>query len=73
VKIALSPGNFLSRPLPGEFSPDAQGYAKMMVELNRAFATEDTELDLCSHQPAFNSMCSDPRYKELMRKIGLPE
>jgi serine/threonine protein kinase len=87
-------------PHPGAFSPDAQGYAKLLIAtqpqfptpanaalalvvagdrdkafeyLDKALATEDTELDLCLRLPAFNSMRSDARYKELMRKLGLPE
>jgi eukaryotic-like serine/threonine-protein kinase len=87
-------------PHPGAFSPDAQGYAKLLIAtqpqfptpadtalalavagdrekafeyLDKAFATEDTELELCLRMPAFNSMRSDARYKELMRKVGLPE
>jgi eukaryotic-like serine/threonine-protein kinase len=86
--------------IPGEFSPDAQGYAKLMIAfdklhpspsnaalalavagdrektfeyLDKAFAADDTELDLCLRLPAFNSMRSDPRYKALMRKMDLPE
>jgi hypothetical protein len=46
---------------------------KSFEYLDQAFSTEDTELDLCLRMPAFNSMRSDPRYKELMRKLGLPE
>jgi serine/threonine protein kinase/Tfp pilus assembly protein PilF len=46
---------------------------KAFEYLDKAFAVEDTELDLCLRLPGFNSMRSDPRYKELMRKIGLPE
>jgi serine/threonine protein kinase/Tfp pilus assembly protein PilF len=87
-------------PIPGEFSPDAQGFAKLMVAFNglhptpsntamalavagdreksfefldKAFSVEDTELNLCLRLPAFNSMRSDPRYKELVRKLGVPE
>jgi tetratricopeptide (TPR) repeat protein len=86
--------------LPGVFSPDAQGYAKLLIAnqpqfptpantalalavagdrdkafeyLDKALATEDTEIELCLRMPAFNSMRSDARYKELMRKVGLPE
>jgi len=89
-----------SGPVPGNFTPDAQGYAKMLVAfqtqfrcpsnaalalavagdrdkafeyLDKAFSDDDTELDLCLRMPGFNSMRSDPRYKELMRKLELPE
>jgi eukaryotic-like serine/threonine-protein kinase len=46
---------------------------KAFEYLDKAFATDDTELDLCLRLPAFNSLRSDPRYKEFMRKLGLPE
>jgi eukaryotic-like serine/threonine-protein kinase len=46
---------------------------KAFEYLDKAFAVEDTELDLCLRLPGFNSMRSDPRYRELVRKMGLPE
>jgi hypothetical protein len=46
---------------------------KAFEYLDKAFTTEDTELNLCLGLPAFNSMRSDPRYKDLMRKLGMPE
>jgi eukaryotic-like serine/threonine-protein kinase len=46
---------------------------KSFEYLDKAFAEEDTELDLCLRLPGFNSMRSDPRYRELVRKMGLPE
>src|SRR5208282_2228800 len=85
---------------PGSFSPDAQGYSRLMLEpgtkrgllsdiavsfalagdknkafeyLEKGFSNGDPDLILCLRFPAFDSMRSDPRYKDLMRRIGLPE
>jgi TolB-like protein/tetratricopeptide (TPR) repeat protein len=46
---------------------------KTFEYLEKAFSNEDIELILCIRYPAFDPMRSDPRYADLMRKIGLPE
>jgi serine/threonine protein kinase/tetratricopeptide (TPR) repeat protein len=46
---------------------------KSFEYLQKAFSREDTELVLCIRFPAFNSIRSDPRYADLMRRLGLPE
>jgi TolB-like protein/tRNA A-37 threonylcarbamoyl transferase component Bud32/Tfp pilus assembly protein PilF len=46
---------------------------KTFEYLERAYAEQDTEL-LCSIRfPAFDPMRSDPRFKEMMRRLGLPD
>ncbi len=41
--------------------------------LEKAYADEDIELLIVIRSPAFDSLRSDPRYKDLMRRLGLPE
>jgi eukaryotic-like serine/threonine-protein kinase len=41
--------------------------------LNKAYNDGDNELLFVIRDPALDSMRSDPRYKELMHKMGLPE
>jgi eukaryotic-like serine/threonine-protein kinase len=41
--------------------------------LEKAFAEEDDELIFAIRYPAFDSLHSDPRYADLMRRLGLPE
>jgi serine/threonine protein kinase/tetratricopeptide (TPR) repeat protein len=87
-------------PIPGTFSPDAQGYNKLMLAtqdkggdpanvalsfaiardrektfewLERAFKDEDVELIPDIRFPPFDFIRSDPRYADLMRKLGLPQ
>jgi len=41
--------------------------------LEQAYANRDTELLFVIHYPALDPLRSDPRYKDLMRRLGLPE
>jgi len=41
--------------------------------LERAFSEEDPDLILCIRYPALDPLRSDPRYADLMRRLGLPE
>jgi serine/threonine protein kinase/tetratricopeptide (TPR) repeat protein len=94
----------LDPSFPGSFTPDAQGYAKLMAAmtaqyeaegedladvavafaaagdrsealdyLEKAYASKDTELANFVRSPAFDSVRSDPRYADLIRKMGLPQ
>ena len=46
---------------------------KMFAYLEKSYANGDTELVLCLRFPAFDSIRSDPRYADLMRRLGLPQ
>jgi len=46
---------------------------KAFEYLERAYAAHEIELTLEIRFPGFDSIRSDPRYTDLMRKIGLPE
>ena len=41
--------------------------------LEKAYSDGDNELILAIRYPALDSLRSDPRYKDLMRRLGLPE
>jgi serine/threonine protein kinase/tetratricopeptide (TPR) repeat protein len=57
----------------------AVGYAiaadreKALEYLEKAFSQDDSELLACIRFPAFDLLRSDPRYADLMRRLGLPE
>ena len=57
----------------------AQAYAmngdrdKAFEYLEKAYANEDVELILGVRSPALDPIRSDPRYADLMRRVGLPE
>jgi serine/threonine protein kinase/Tfp pilus assembly protein PilF len=46
---------------------------KAFQYLEKAFSDEDDELILGIRYPALDSIRSDPRYADLMRRLGLPE
>jgi eukaryotic-like serine/threonine-protein kinase len=46
---------------------------KTFEYLEKAFSDGDDELIFCIRYPAFDSIRSDPRYADLMRRVGLPE
>ena len=41
--------------------------------LEKAYSNQDIELLFVIRQPAFDSLRPDPRYKDLMKRLGLPE
>jgi len=46
---------------------------KTFEYLEKAFANQEIELILCIRYPTLDPMRSDPRYGDLMRRMGLPE
>jgi serine/threonine protein kinase/tetratricopeptide (TPR) repeat protein len=46
---------------------------KAFEQLEKAFADQDDELIFGIRYPGFDSLRSDPRYADLMRRLGLPE
>jgi serine/threonine protein kinase/tetratricopeptide (TPR) repeat protein len=46
---------------------------KTFEYLEKAFSDGDDELIFCIRYPALDSIRSDPRYPDLMRRLGLPE
>jgi serine/threonine protein kinase/tetratricopeptide (TPR) repeat protein len=46
---------------------------KTFEHLEKAFSDEDDELIFCIRYPALDSIRPDPRYADLMRRLGLPE
>jgi eukaryotic-like serine/threonine-protein kinase len=88
-------------PVPGSFTPDAQGYNKLFLALfaqydqmasalavsyailndrdktfqylEKAYEIQDSDLILSLRFPAFDTIRSDARYSDLMRRLGLPQ
>ncbi len=48
-------------------------YDQAFQYLDKAYADEDVELIIIIRLPVFDPLRSDPRYKDLMHKLGLPE
>lgn len=46
---------------------------KAIAELQRAYSEQDTEFVSCIRFPAFDTIRDDSRYKNIMKKLGLPE
>jgi serine/threonine protein kinase/tetratricopeptide (TPR) repeat protein len=46
---------------------------KAFEYLEKAYAEQDTELMACIRLPAFDALRGDPRFKELLRRLGLPD
>jgi TolB-like protein/Tfp pilus assembly protein PilF len=46
---------------------------KTFEYLEKAFADQDTDLILCVRFPALDPLRSDPRYADLMHRLGLPQ
>jgi eukaryotic-like serine/threonine-protein kinase len=46
---------------------------KTFEYLEKGFSGEDDEIIFCIRYPALDSIRSDPRYADLMRRLGLPE
>jgi Tfp pilus assembly protein PilF len=72
IKMLLSPAH---GPLPANV---AFAYAlagdrnKALEYLERAYSEEDSELNAVIRFPGFDSLHSDPRWADLLKKIGLP-
>ena len=71
----------MSDPRGGTVAPTAVAFVyalrgdrdKMFEYLEKAYGEQDTELMACIRFPAFDAMRSDPRFKDLMRRLNLPD
>ena len=69
----------LSRGSQTDWAYVAVGFAlagdrnKTFEYLEKSFSNESDELVLCVRFPVFDLIRSDPRYADLMRRLGLPE
>jgi serine/threonine protein kinase/tetratricopeptide (TPR) repeat protein len=95
---AISAMQKISPGVKGPWSPDAQGFIKVVLDpasptapatvaaayalagdpnkafayLEKSYAEQDAELMACIRYPAFESLHSDPRWANLMDRLGLP-
>ena len=73
IKLLTTPGS-LGPPTNIAVSYALAGDRNKAFEyLEKAYAEQDSELLACIRFPAFDPLRSDPRFKDLMRRLGLPE
>ncbi len=78
-KVTTYPEAALLFPGTDTFTPSAYAYAivgnrdKAFELLEKAFAARDGELLLSIRYPGFDSLRSDPRFKDLLHRMGLSE
>ena len=73
IKLLLTPG-IIGPPTNIAVSYALAGDRNKAFEyLEKAFAEQDSELMACIRFPAFDLLHADPRYADLMRRLGLPE
>jgi hypothetical protein len=73
IKLLLTPG-IIGPPTNIAVSYALAGDRNKAFEyLEKAYAEQDSELMACIRFPAFDLLHSDPRYADLMRRLGLPE
>jgi hypothetical protein len=64
---------------PAQWSYIALGYAlagdrdKAFEYLEKSYRNDDTEMTMTMRLPAMDAIRNDPRYADLMRRIGLPQ
>jgi eukaryotic-like serine/threonine-protein kinase len=73
IKLMLDPSNV------GAPANIAVSYAvagdlnKAMEYMEKAYSEQDSELMACIRFPALDPLRSDPRFKDMMRRLGLPD
>ncbi len=66
------------RKLAAILSADVVGYSRLMAEeamtwLERAYEERDPHLLIAKTDPRLDPVRSDPRFQDLLRRIGFPE